>query len=98
MGRSKSSKWTTDERTAAVLAVLRGEESHAATARRYQVSEKTLTTWRNEFLAAGRAAMAGGKKGQQAELDALKNELAERDRVIGEITVANRYLQKKLVG
>ncbi|MCA9540845.1 MAG: helix-turn-helix domain-containing protein [Myxococcales bacterium] len=80
-----------------MLAVLRGEESLAATARRYGVSETSLAKWRDEFLEGGRRAMAG-RSSSGNELDALKRELAERDRVIGEITVANRYLKKRLDG
>ncbi len=98
MGR-KSSKWTTEEKTAAVLAVLRGEESLAATARRYGTSETSLAKWREAFLEGGRAAMSGrADASHRSEVEQLRRELEEREMVIGEITVANRYLKKRLGG
>jgi hypothetical protein len=56
-----------------------------------------LYRWRDEFLAGGAAALGHGKNGVDArdrENRALRAELAERDLVIGELTVANRILKK----
>lgn len=80
-----------------VLALLRREESAAVLARRYGVSEGTLYRWRDEFLAGGEAALSKAKNGvdgRNRELKELKKELAERDQVIGELTIANRILKK----
>jgi transposase-like protein len=70
--------------------------------RRYGVSETTLHRWREEFLAAGEHALAPGRDKragpQAAEIQRLKQELARRDQVIGEITVANRILRKNANG
>ena len=93
----KQSNVEVSQRREAVLSLLRKEESAAAIARRYQVSEPTLYRWRDEFLAAGQAALAKGKgkaDGRDAELRQLKRQLEERDQVIGELTVANRILKK----
>ena len=59
---------------------------------------KTLYRWRDEFLAGGEAALAG-KTNKQAgaqlrELEELKKQVAKRDQVIGELTIANRILKK----
>jgi len=70
------------QRVEIVLMMLRREEPIATLARRYNVSQTTLHRWREEFLAAG----------QDAEFARLKKELARRDQVIGEITIANRIL------
>jgi transposase-like protein len=53
------------DRHEAVLSLLRREEPAAVIARRIGVSEPTLYRWRDEFLAAGEAALANGsgKKG-----------------------------------
>jgi len=46
------------DRREAVLCLLRREEPAAVIARRIEVSEPTLYRWRDEFLAAGEAALA----------------------------------------
>ena len=46
---AKKSELKAEERVEAVLALLRREESAAALARRYQVSEVTLYRWRDVF-------------------------------------------------
>ena len=48
------------DRREAVLSLLRREEPAAVIARRVGVSEPTLYRWRDEFLAAGEAALASG--------------------------------------
>ena len=88
---------TVPQRREVVLALLRREESAAALARRWGISEQTLYRWRDEFLTAGEAALAHGKNGSDArerELRDLRAQLGERDQVIGELTVANRILKK----
>ena len=49
------------DRREAVLSLLRREEPAALIARRIGVSEPTLYRWRDEFLAAGEAALASGR-------------------------------------
>jgi len=88
---------TVEQRREAVLALLRREEPAAQLARRFGISEPTLYRWRDEFLAAGEAALANGSKGagsHERELRELRAQLQERDQVIGELTVANRILKK----
>ena len=48
------------EHREAVLSFLRREELGAVIARRYGVAEVTPYCWRDDFLAAGKAALAGG--------------------------------------
>jgi transposase len=91
------SKLSMDERTEAVLSLLRREESAAKTARRFGVSEPTLYRWRDQFLDAGKAGLAAsnGRAGpRDRTIEQLEKELAERDRVIGELTIANRVFKK----
>ena len=85
------------ERREAVLSLIRRDEPAAVIARRFGVSEQTLYRWRDEFLAAGEAALAAknnGKKAETKRIRELARDLAERDRVIGELTIANRILKK----
>jgi len=93
---SRKSSLSVEKRTEVVLALLRKEDTMANLARRYGVSEQTLHRWRDEFVAGGKQQLRG--KGVSAdarrEVDQLKRALAERDQVIGEITIANRVLKK----
>ena len=87
------------ERREAVLSLLRREEPAAVIARRIGISEPTLYRWRDEFLAAGEAALAGGhgKRGTDARdrrIAELEAQIEKRDQVIGEYTIANRILKK----
>jgi len=87
------------ERREAVLRLLRREEPAAAIARRIGVSEPTLYRWRDDFLAAGEAALANGsgKKGadpRDRRIAELEAQIEKRDQVIGEYTIANRILKK----
>lgn len=93
----RHSELTVEQRRDAVLALLRREEPAVQLARRFGISEQTLYRWRDDFLAAGEAALASGKNGSDARERAireLKAKLEERDLVIGELTVANRILKK----
>jgi transposase len=84
-------------RLEAVVALLRREEPGVALARRYGVSETTLTRWKESFLEGGKQALANGSGGQTAadrRVRELEAQVAERDRVIGELTIANRILKK----
>jgi transposase-like protein len=91
------SKLSVSERREAVLSLLRREESASVLSRRYGVSENSLYRWRDEFMSAGEAALANGKgkaDPRDRRISELKRQLFERDRVIGELTIANRVLKK----
>ena len=94
---AKRSKVEPAQRMEAVLSLLRKEEPAARIARRYGVSEPTLYRWRDDFLDAGKAALAGKKNGDAADrqqIRELEREVERRDQVIGELTIANRILKK----
>lgn len=92
----KRSELSAAQRREAVVALLKREEPAAQLARRYQVSEHTLYRWRDEFLAAGEAALGSGKQDQRAQkrIQELEQQIEQRDQVIGELTIANRFLKK----
>jgi transposase-like protein len=90
------------QRREVVLMMLRREEPIAVLARRYGVSETTLHHWREDFLQGGEAALSYGR-GKKARAEAerirqLERDLAKRDQVIGELTIANRILKKNADG
>jgi transposase-like protein len=94
----KRSEVPVAERREAVLSFLRREEPAATIARRYGVAEATLYRWRDDFLAAGEAALAGGTRmgsgTRDRQVAELERQIESRDQVIGELTVANRVLKK----
>ncbi len=85
-----------EERAQIVLALLRRDETASDLAKRHGISENTLYRWREEFIAAGTNGLAPGKKKWVAanRLDQLEAQIGERDRVIGELTIANRNLKQ----
>ena len=91
-------KWTLtpEQRSELVLRLLSKEEPAAQLARRAGISEQTLYRWRDDFIGAGKQAMNGRRaKAEQAKkVERLNAEVAERDQVIGELTIANRILKK----
>jgi transposase len=94
----KRSEVPVTERREAVLSFLRREEPGAVIARRYGVAEATLYRWRDDFLAAGEAALAGstrdGISSRDRQVAELERQIESRDQVIGELTIANRVLKK----
>ena len=95
----KQSKLNVSERREAVLALLRREQPAGAIARSYGISENTLYRWRDAFLAGGEAGLSNGKgksDPRDRRIAELEKERAERDRVIGELTIANRLFKKHL--
>lgn len=93
----KRTRLSVNERLEAVMSLLRREESGAKIARRYGISEPTLYRYRDQFLSGGKTALssAGGKTDERdRKVERLSKDLAERDRVIGELTIANRILKK----
>jgi transposase len=94
---AKASELSSKQRTEAVLALLRREEPGTVLARRFGVSEPTLYRWRDEFLAAGEAALGSRKSAGEPkarQIAELEKQIAKRDQVIGELTIANRVLKK----
>lgn len=91
----KKSTLSAEQRAQLVLRLLSKEEPAVQIARRAGISEQTLYRWRDEFLSAGKQALSGrGAPSEPSKAIArLKAELAERDQVIGELTIANRILK-----
>jgi transposase-like protein len=84
-----------EERVELVLRLLRREEPAVQIARRGGISEQTLYRWRDEFIAAGKLGLGGhGAHEPVRQIERLERALVERDRIIGELTVANRVLKK----
>ena len=93
----RRSNLAAEQRAALVLAALRGSEPVEVLARRHGVSSNTLRKWRDEFLAGGKARLAGqdDHSALRDQVKGLQKDLNEREMIIGELTVANRFLKKR---
>lgn len=92
---------TAEQKRDVVVRLLRREEPASALACRFAIAEATLYRWRDAFLEGGTSALGNGKGQADAaarRVEQLQRELAERDRVIGELTIANRILKKTADG
>ena len=95
MGRR--SDLTVDERSEIVLALLRREEPLSVLARRHGGRRGRFGCGRDDFTPAGPRGLGSGQRqppGRRDRLGRLESGVAERDRVIGELTIANRILKK----
>ena len=93
----KPSKLSIEQRTEAVLSLLRREESAVKIARRCAISEQTLYRYRDQFLEGGKAGLASGAGKadlRTQKIEQFEKQMAQRDQVIGELTIANRVLKK----
>lgn len=83
------------EKTRIVLAVLRGEVTIAAAARREGVSETTIAKWRDRFLDGGQAAIAaGGRVGGSGREQRLTADVEELTSALGEAHMELRLWRK----
>ena len=83
MGRQPAR--SVEDKTRIVLAVLRGEISVAAAARREAASQVSISKWRDQFLAGGQQALeAGARRGPCAREQQLAAEIEQLDTALGE--------------
>ena len=97
----KKSRLSVTEQREVVLMLLRREESAVTLSRRYGVSEGSLYRWRDLFLEGGKQALTNGKQRanpDQQRIKELEKDIEKREQVIGEMTIANRILKKKVDG
>ncbi|GEM50138.1 transposase [Deinococcus cellulosilyticus] len=82
MGKQRKN-WPADLKQTIVLEVLKGEESVASIARRYEVSEPLVYKWKEQFLQGGMNALSNKNESPSAALqnenDRLKRLLAEKE-------------------
>ena len=91
---AKPSKRSPERKLQVVLSVLRGEVSVAEAARRAGVAEQTVHNWKNAFLEAGRAGLAGAQRRRSSREADLEAENEELKAALGEAHVQLRVWQK----
>lgn len=67
MGRSPVA--SPEHKIRIVLSLVSGQSSIAEAARREKVTEQSISRWRNEFLAAGKAALRAGPTTREEQLE-----------------------------
>lgn len=84
-----------EDKVRIVLAVLGGEISIAAAARREGTSAMSISKWRDQFLAGGQRALeAGAGAGPSDREQQLAGEIEELNRVLGEVHMELRLWEK----
>ena len=81
------------ERGELVLRLLRREKTARELALEAGISDQVLHRWREQFVSGGIQNLAVGKSGRTKE-ERLQKEISERDRLLGEMTVAMSVLKK----
>jgi len=93
MGQTPSK--SVEDKVRIVLAVLRGEISIAAAARREGTSAVSISKWRDVFLAGGQRALeAGAGAGPSGREQQLAGEIEELNRALGEAHMELRLWKK----
>ena len=87
--RADRGRWSAARKSEVVLRLLRGEDLDTAS-RELGLKASTLAQWRDEFLAAGEAAL----KARQA--DHRDDESRRLQAKVGELTMSNELLHEKI--
>ena len=87
--RPEPGRWTSKKKTEIVLRLLRGEDLDSVS-REVGASTARLAEWRDQFLEGGQASLKSRPKDQRDE------EIARLKHKVGEITMDNELLYKKI--
>jgi transposase-like protein len=86
----RGGRFSAPRKAQAVLRLLRGEDLELLS-RELGVVASTLSLWREEFLAAGQAAL----KGRAGKADVRDEQIGRLKKKVGELTMENELLQEK---
>jgi transposase len=88
-------KFTAQQKTELVLALLRGPKTITELCREHDISDSLLRKWREQFLAAGAERLSG--KAERTEADELRRQVSRLERALGgktmEVEVAGELLR-----
>lgn len=98
--RKARKHYSAEEKIRIVLAGLRGEESIVALCRREGITASPYYSWSKEFLEAGKNRLAGdtARQATSPEVKELRSESAALKKVVAELTLKNRLLEKRMIG
>jgi len=77
------------------LATIKGDKTLAEISSLYNVSPKRACVWKKQLLEKVSIIYENGNNKQKVELE-YENKISELHRTIGELSVENDYLKKKL--
>ena len=77
------------------LATIKGDKTLAEISSLYNVSPKRACVWKKQLLEKVNIIYENGNNKQKVELE-YENKISELHRTIGELSVENDYLKKKL--
>ena len=88
-------KKSVEDKNRIVLAVLRGEISIAAAARREDISQVSISKWRDQFLAGGLQALEeGARYGPSGREQVMATEIEQLNTALGEAHMELRLWKK----
>lgn len=97
MARIRPRQWSSEEKTALVLTLLRGETTAAELCRRHGMSETSLYSWRERFLAAGQEALTNTNV-KRGAISAIEEENRALKEALAEAVLRNELLKKTRFG
>lgn len=77
------------------LATIKGDKTLAEISSLYNVSPKRACVWKKQLLEQVNIVYENGNSNQRIELD-YENKISDLHRKIGELSIENEYLKKKL--
>ena len=90
MGRNR--KYTAEFKSQVVLEILSGEKSVLQVSREHKIKDSLLYRWKSEFVErAPQLFTSGGRDGEQ---QALEDQVAELERMVGRLTMQLEIAKK----
>ena len=98
MARRKGQVYSAEQKTKIVLELFKEEQTVSQLATKYQVTAKSITNWKKQFLENASKAFEddASSKEQQKELEKLKKENDELAKTLGRTTVERDWAVGKL--
>ena len=91
------SRWTAEQKISIVMESLNTNISVAELCRKHNVTPNAFYGWKEEFLEAGKLALAGSSSTKNGHADELVSENESLKKLIGELTIANDCLKKAML-
>ena len=94
----KRKQYSAEFKTKVVLELLRGEQTVAQVASQYEITAKSLSDWKKQFLENASLAfdVSGATKAYKDEIEGLKEENDALAKKLGKTTIERDWLEKKL--
>lgn len=93
MARRKQRRHSAEYKFKLVLEALRGERSRLEIAREHDITKSLLYKWERSFIENG-ASVFSNRDQLEGELQEKALQIAELERVVGQLTLENRILKK----